>query len=165
MKSCNSALLLSPLFLGSLLVLGLNDWLLKATFHNFLTGKLSDFAGVFALAIFAFAWLPVQKQHYKQGILWAIAIFFSWWKSPFSADFIAWWSSYIFPIHRVVDATDLFALFVLPFAAYYSTNYTTISFPKNNALFHKFCGLYVVYGNFCEISTSLFNYSTNIHYT
>lgn len=138
MKNCNISLLLSPLFLVSLLVLGLNDWVLKSSFHNFLTGKLSDFAGVFALAIFALAWLPVQKQHYKQGILWAIALFFSWWKSPFSADFIAWWSSYIFPIYRVVDATDLFALFVLPFAAYYSTNYTTISFPKTTHYFVSF---------------------------
>jgi hypothetical protein len=138
MKNCNPSLLLSPLFLVSLLVLGLNDWVLKATFHNFLTGKLSDFAGVFALAIFALAWLPIQKQNYKQGILWAIALFFSWWKSPFSADFIAWWSSYIFPIHRVIDATDLFALFVLPFAASYSTNYTTISFPKTTHYFVSF---------------------------
>jgi hypothetical protein len=138
MKNSNISLLLSPLFLVSLLVLGLNDWVLKSTFHNFLTGKLSDFAGVFALAIFVLAWLPIQKQHYKQGILWAIAIFFSWWKSPFSADFIAWWSLYIFPIHRVVDATDLFALFVLLFAAYYSTNYTTISFPKTTPYFVSF---------------------------
>lgn len=138
MKRCNISLLLSPLFLFSLFVLGLNDWVLKATFHNFLTGKLSDFAGLFALAIFILAWLPIQKQHYQQGVLWAIALFFSWWKSPFSADFITWWSSCIFPIHRVIDITDLFALIVLPFAAYYSTNYKAIYLPKISHYFVSF---------------------------
>lgn len=39
-------LLLSRPALGSMLLLGLNDHCLKATYHNWITGKLSDFAGL-----------------------------------------------------------------------------------------------------------------------
>ena len=42
--------LLRPAFLAALGLLVLNDGLLKPLFHNALTGKLSDFAGVFAFA-------------------------------------------------------------------------------------------------------------------
>lgn len=42
----------NPVFLIALFILILNDWVLKHTFNNTLTGKLSDFAGLFAFAFF-----------------------------------------------------------------------------------------------------------------
>jgi hypothetical protein len=109
----------SPLFLLSVGLLALNDWYLKANFHNALTGKISDFAGLFAFTVFIIAWLP----RYREMVGFITTLTFVWWKSPFSEDFIDWWSNYCFPIHRVVDETDLMALLVIPFAVWYSNNY------------------------------------------
>ncbi len=45
-------LLRSPVLLGAVGVLLLNDFVLKAAFHSWLTGKLSDVAGLAAFTIF-----------------------------------------------------------------------------------------------------------------
>jgi hypothetical protein len=45
-------LLRSPLLLLAVGVLLLNDFVLKVAFHNWLTGKLSDVAGLAAFTIF-----------------------------------------------------------------------------------------------------------------
>jgi len=39
--------LLAPLPLGAMLLFGLNNWVLKATYGNWITGKLSDLAACF----------------------------------------------------------------------------------------------------------------------
>ena len=39
--------LLAPLPMGAMFLFGLNNWVLKATYGNWLTGKLSDFAACF----------------------------------------------------------------------------------------------------------------------
>jgi hypothetical protein len=44
-------LMLHPAFTGAVAVLALNDHVLKSRYPGFVTGKLSDFAGVFALAV------------------------------------------------------------------------------------------------------------------
>lgn len=53
--------LLSPPFIFCLVLLIVNDFLLKAIFHNALTGKLSDFCGLFIFPIFWSAVFPRFK--------------------------------------------------------------------------------------------------------
>ncbi len=111
--------LLSPLFIIFLGLLLLNDFVLKAQFHNFLTGKLSDFVGLFVFSLFFIAFFPRKKL----SILISIAILFTFWKSPYSESLINCWNSVeIITIWRVVDYTDLFALIVLPLAYFYSNH-------------------------------------------
>lgn len=106
-------LLLHPAFLLSLFLLLLNDISFKYEFHNSLTGKLSDFCGVFVFCIF---WLAVFPNR-KKIILITIAVLFSWWKSSFSTNFIEIWNEIMpFRIARVIDYWDLTALAVLPLA-------------------------------------------------
>jgi hypothetical protein len=105
-------LLLSPLLLASLALLVVNDWVLKPAFHNAVTGKLSDVAGVAALALVLRAVFPRRGW---MACLVAGAAFVAW-KSPASQPLIdawngvGWWTA-----GRVVDWTDLLALIVLPF--------------------------------------------------
>lgn len=44
--------LANPIFIVSVVLLILNDFYLKATFGNIITGKLSDLAGLFAFPFF-----------------------------------------------------------------------------------------------------------------
>lgn len=119
-------LLLSPLFLLSLFLLLINDFFLKDYFHNFLTGKLSDFAGLFAFALFWTAFFP----KWKTLIFSLVVVFFTFWKSPFSSGFIDVWNSTgLFAIDRTIDFTDLAAFSILPLAWIYSEKNEPISLP------------------------------------
>jgi len=103
-------------FIAGLALLLINDHVLKQTFNNWVTGKLSDIAGLFIFPIFFSAFIPKYKKH----IYWITALGFIWWKSPLSEGFIALWnSSPLFNISRVVDLTDLFALLILPVSFFY----------------------------------------------
>ena len=105
------SLFISPTYIFALLVLLLNDFVLKHSWPGFVTGKLSDFAGLFALAIFL---LVLTRRDVS---LFVLALSFVFWKSPFSDVMIRVWSSATgFAIGRTVDATDLAALIVLPLA-------------------------------------------------
>lgn len=97
---------------ASLVALLLNDHVLKAAYPGWVTGKLSDFAGILLVALFAMAAFP------RRTLLVAAAICaaFIWWKSPASEPFIQMVST-VYPIGRTVDYTDLIAFAVLPFAA------------------------------------------------
>lgn len=98
-------------FLLALGLLILNDAVLKAAWHNAFTGKLSDFAGVFA---FAYFWAAVAGRA-RVAIHVAVAVAFAWWKSPWSAGAIAAWNALpLFDVARVVDYGDLLALAALP---------------------------------------------------
>lgn len=109
-------ILLNPLYLGMLFLLFLNDFILKLTFPGFVTGKLSDFAGVFVFTIFWMVIFPRWK--YLVAIL--SACWFVYWKSPFSQSLIDAFNQYSFyEIYRVVDYSDLFALIVIPFSLLY----------------------------------------------
>ncbi|WP_123773975.1 hypothetical protein [[Flexibacter] sp. ATCC 35103] len=90
-----------PVFLVSLFILLLNDFILKTVFHNYLTGKLSDFAGLLA---FSFFWSVLFPKRIKE-IHIAVALFFVFWKSPFSEAFVNF-----FGLYRVVDFLDNMAL-------------------------------------------------------
>lgn len=108
-------------FLVCLAVLLLNDFYLKAEYHNWITGKLSDICGLFVFASFWAAIFPDKKHK----VYISTALLFVLWKSPYSQGFIDFFSQAFYPIHRLVDVTDLFALFILPIAFYYN--------PENSA--------------------------------
>ena len=105
-------------FLVCLLLLLLNDFCFKSAYHNWLTGKLSDFCGLFVFAWFWTVFFPNRKRI----VFFSIALLFVLWKSPFSQPFIDCFSQYAFPIYRAVDLTDLLALSVLPVAFFYQPN-------------------------------------------
>lgn len=100
--------LLSPLFIFCLLLLILNDFFLKAAFHNAFTGKLSDFCGLFIFPIFWSAIFPKRKL----SVFILSGIFFVYWKSEYASGFIELLNP-IFSIQRTIDHTDLIALPVL----------------------------------------------------
>ncbi len=99
-------------FITCLCLLLVNDLILKSHFHNYLTGKLSDFCGLFVFAVFWAVMFPGRKE----TVFFSTALLFIVWKSPFSQGFIDVFSHSIFPIMRVVDISDLIALLVLPLA-------------------------------------------------
>lgn len=111
--------LLSPLFLFGLSVLLINDFYLKQQFGNFWTGKLSDLAGLFVFPFFIATFFPKRKLL----IYLLVALFFLFWKSPFSQSTIELWNSFkIIIIGRKNDYSDLLALLVLPLSYFHFTN-------------------------------------------
>ncbi len=126
-------LISSKIFLFCLFLLLLNDFILKQLFPGLITGKLSDFAGLFVFILF-WTWLfPKIKIH----IYIFTVLFFIWWKSYFSQTFIDFWNEYIFfQIHRTIDYSDLVALLIIPFAHFYQVKKT-----KQNVVYniqHRF---------------------------
>lgn len=118
MKTRPSQILVSPLYILSLGLLLLNDFLLKPTFHNWFTGKLSDFAGLFVFPLFFVAFSP----RHRRTTYFLTALLFCFWKSGYSQPAIdAWNGLSIVPLARVKDITDALALVVLPFSYWYST--------------------------------------------
>ena len=100
-------LLRSPLLLLAVGMLLLNDFVLKAAFHNGLTGKLSDVAGLAAFTIF---WCEIWPRHACTvgGCVTAVFVF---WKSPHSQGLIEAANALLpFAIGRTVDYSDLLAL-------------------------------------------------------
>lgn len=100
----------SPLFVISLCLLLLNDFYLKDTFHNFLTGVISDLFGIITFVLF---FSDVFKDSRKTVYI-ITAIAFTIWKSPFSTPFIDYFSEHFYSINRMVDYTDLLVLCLLP---------------------------------------------------
>jgi hypothetical protein len=110
-------------FIVALALLLLNDFLLKALYGNVLTGKISDFAGLFVFPLF---WTCLLPKH-KAKIFWFTFIFFIFWKSPFSQTFIGLWNANIpIQLHRTVDYTDLIALAILPLAYQFHSHRATV---------------------------------------
>ena len=104
-------LLLNKIFIACLLLLTLNDHIFKELYGNWLTGKLSDFAGLLLLPL-AIAYVFPGKRKY--AALYA-GLFFIFWKSPLSEWPIYWYNQVApIPITRIIDYTDLLALGILP---------------------------------------------------
>lgn len=101
-------------FVSSLAVLLINDHVLKQAFPGFVTGKLSDFAGIAVVALPLFAAFP----RHARAIYLAVAAAFLWWKSPASGSFITFVNA-VSPLNvgRTVDYGDLLALAILPVCA------------------------------------------------
>lgn len=109
-------ILISPGFLFALFVLFFNDFYLKAAFGNFLTGKLSDLAGLFAFPILVAAFAPRRSL----AIYAVVASGFIFWKSPFSNFAIDILNSFSpFAFGRVIDYSDWIAITILPISYCY----------------------------------------------
>ncbi|MEP2936444.1 MAG: hypothetical protein ABJM06_11445 [Gilvibacter sp.] len=114
-ESKTQNLIYRRLFLLSVLVLMLNDFYLKFEFHNYFTGKLSDFAGLFAFPYF----ISMIFKHRIKAVYWATALFFVFWKSSYSQFAFDAFHSMGIGIDRVVDYSDLMALLILPLSYWY----------------------------------------------
>lgn len=121
----NLKILTSIWFLLGLTILLLNDFVLKGLYGNWLTGKLSDFAGLFIFPLF---WTTLLPRH-KNKIFWLTGLQFIFWKSPLSQVFIdAWNDMGILNLQRTVDFTDLLALTILPIAYTLEKNKDNLKF-------------------------------------
>lgn len=108
------------LFLISVALLLVNDFYLKYQFHNYFTGKLSDFVG-----LFAFPYVVSLFFKSKVKIVYVLtAILFVFWKSSFSQFAIDFVNTMGIGINRVVDYSDVIALLILPFSYHYRTKNT-----------------------------------------
>jgi len=102
-------------FIICLIILLVNDLYLKYYFPSILTGKLSDFAGLFIFPFFLSVFIPKPKIIY-----YSTALLFVFWKLEYSQpviDFFARLTNLGF--YRTVDITDLIALTILPFSFKY----------------------------------------------
>jgi hypothetical protein len=154
MHPCHSDRLLSPWFLSGLAMLLLNDLILKPTFGNALTGKLSDFAGLFVFPVFWRALLP----GWGRSIHLATAAGFIAWKSPLSQPLLDTWNRLSpWDLGRTIDWTDLTALVVIPVAYFYSAPLGT-TIPANRCRWRP---AVVVASMFAFAATS---YRTNFRY-
>jgi hypothetical protein len=118
-----------PIFLLSVTVLIINDWFLKQNFNNFLTGKLSDFAGLFAFPFLLSIIIPHRKKH----IHIATAFLFILWKSNLSEPLIDFINYIGLPVYRTRDITDNIALVSL-FASYYTSGLNSNLIKKRHIL-------------------------------
>jgi len=108
------------LFLASIFLLLINDLYLKYEYHNYLTGKLSDFAGLFAFPYFFSCFFPkkIKPIYIFSGIL------FVFWKSEFSQPLFHFAHSYGIGIDRTIDYSDLMSLLILPISyKYWKTDF------------------------------------------
>lgn len=113
--------ILHPLFLVCLALLLCNDFWLKEQFSNVITGKLSDFTGLFIFPFFWSAFFP----KYTRGIHISTVLLFIWFKSPLSTPVLSWLNGFGLSIGRVIDYTDYMAL-VSVLLSYYVFNNITI---------------------------------------
>jgi hypothetical protein len=117
-------LLTSPGFVISLSLLLTNDFLLKPVLANPLTGKLSDFAGLFAFTLF---WIAVFPR-FRRLICLGVALSFIFWKTSYSQPFIDRWNALgVVRFSRTVDLTDLIALSILPLAYGYASRKVSVT--------------------------------------
>jgi hypothetical protein len=124
MKTQRFEIFRSPVFLLCLAMLLANDFWWKYHFSNSVTGKLSDFTGLFMFPLFLTAIFPSRKQN----IFVLTFLGFIIWKTPLANGFIELWSTWIFRIERVVDYSDFMALLSLPLAYWYQgSGYTKIN--------------------------------------
>lgn len=106
----NRDIFTSVYFISGLLLLLVNDFYLKETFHNQLTGKLSDIAGLFIFPIFFSHIFRAKKAVYVLTI-----VLFVIWKSDLATPIIIYWNNLnLYQIERTIDMTDLYALLVIP---------------------------------------------------
>ncbi|MCL9807382.1 hypothetical protein NAT51_17780 [Flavobacterium amniphilum] len=112
----NLSLFTRPLFLLGLVLLIANDFYLKYAFPGIVSGKLSDFAGLFIFPYF----FSVFFEKRTKIVYVATALYFTFWKLEISQPYIDWLSSLThLPVYRTVDVTDLIALLILPVSYQY----------------------------------------------
>jgi hypothetical protein len=134
--------LCSPGFLAALLLLLLNDCALKQLFPGVLTGKLSDFAGLFVFPMFWAAFAPRRRTFAYAST----ALCFIFWKSSYSQPIIDCWNALpFFNIRRTVDPTDLLALSVLPLSYRYTARRLLLPAPVTRPAIRKIAGYVFVF--------------------
>ena len=119
----HTRLLVHPMFLFSLFILLVNDHILKAVYPSVVTGKLSDFSGLFVFAVFLAAignrYLVSRRSlillHISIGVAFAI---FKVAPIETLQDTIIFKTGLPLP-GRTKDATDLMALSVLPLSYWF----------------------------------------------
>ncbi|TDO20868.1 hypothetical protein [Pedobacter duraquae] len=139
--------LLSPLFIVCLVLLIVNDFFLKAAFHNTLTGKLSDICGLFVFPIFWSVVFPKQKL----SVFILTGVMFVFWKSEYASGLIEVLN--MFNIQRTIDPTDMIALPVLLLAWFHINNRPQV-LPGNSVLARLaslFIGVVTIF-SFCATS-------------
>ncbi len=104
-------LLFNYLFITSLVLLALNDHLWKGMYHNWFTGKISDFAGLVVLPLFlAFLFPRLARRACHIS-----ALFFIYWKTELSSGLIEFLNTNgFFTFGRTIDYSDFIALLILP---------------------------------------------------
>ncbi|HCR70693.1 MAG TPA: hypothetical protein DIW23_04545 [Anaerolineae bacterium] len=107
-----------PLILLSIFILLINDHVLKVYIPSALTGKISDFAGLFFFPILLSAILNLVFQSFQsRKIALASFIFTAIWFSLIKTiPFFKNLTENIFNIQIVLDPSDLMALIMLPLA-------------------------------------------------
>lgn len=119
----NRKILITAPFLTALGILLLNDHVLKAAYPGWLTGKLSDFAGLYVMALFCYAVLGRYFRSNRSLLLLHIGIglaFVIWKTAPVEVIFIEVSKIISIPLpSRVKDASDLTALAILPLSYYH----------------------------------------------
>jgi hypothetical protein len=112
----NLSLFTRPLFLFGLVLLISNDFYFKYAFPGIITGKLSDFAGLFIFPYF----FSVFFEKRTKIVYVATALYFTFWKLEISQPYMDCLSSLThLPVYRTVDVTDLIALLILPVSYQY----------------------------------------------
>jgi len=108
-------LILNSYFVIGLIVLILNDFYLKYEYRNFVTGKLSDFAGLLIFPMFMVSIFP----ELRKSISIITGIGFVIWKLPLFTPVIDLINQLPFvSIYRVIDYSDYIALLILPLSHY-----------------------------------------------
>lgn len=129
---------------------------MKYEYHNFLTGKLSDFAGLFAFPFFFACFFPRRIKL----IYWATAILFVIWNSSAIQPLLDAANALGIPITRTVDFTDNIALSILPI----SYNYWNSLEVKKLRSFRLRKSVVVGLSLFAFIATSMPRYSEEYNY-
>lgn len=139
-------LLTSNWFIIGLTVLLFNDLYLKYAFPSNLTGKLSDFAGLFIFPFFISVFIPRPKVIYI-----FTGVFFIFWKMEISQSFINYISQLTnLGFYRTVDSTDLIVLTILPISYKYLQT-RKITSHQNRIAFSTFISLISIF-SFCATS-------------
>lgn len=103
------------IFIFSIFILLLNDHFLKDLYGNYFTGKLSDFAGLFAFPYFLCLLFPnkIKFNYIFSGL------FFIFWKSELIEPLLNYFQSIGIGFNRTIDYSDLIALTILPISYIY----------------------------------------------
>ncbi|WP_108823610.1 hypothetical protein [Dysgonomonas sp. Marseille-P4361] len=147
-------LILNPYFIVGLIVLLLNDFYLKYEYGNFITGKLSDFAGLLIFPMFVATIVP----RLNKSISLLTGLGFILWKLPLFTPVIDFINQYSFvTVYRTIDYSDYIALCILPLSHYlinHQERYSILNFDKIRS-YSKYALLGISFFAFCATSVPL----------
>jgi len=123
--------LLNYVFIFCLVVLFVNDHYIKFNYSGWLSGKLSDAAGIIILPlILAYIFPKIGKM-----AVIVSALLFLFWKSEFSQALIDLYNQYSFvETSRIIDYSDLVVFVFLPAPYYIINNINQLDFIKVNQI-------------------------------